>query len=68
MHHHHLWAASHQVGAVRHGDREVLMRDQHGLGNLCISLLSTGERFHDRWEIGPGIHETILGTVIGECM
>ena len=66
MHHHRLRAAVHQIGAVRHGDREVLMRHQNGLGHLGVGLLGAAEGFDDRREIGARIAEEIIGAVIGE--
>ena len=66
MHHHRLRPAVHQVGAVRHGDREILVRHQHRLRHLGVGLLGAAEGFDDRREVGAGIGEEIIDAVVGE--
>ena len=66
VHHHRLRAAGHQIGAVRHGDRQVLVRNQDRLRHLGIGLLGAAEGFHDRRKIGAGIAEEIIDAVVGE--
>ena len=66
VHHHRLRVAVHQVGAMRHGDREIFMRHQNGSGYLGVGLLGAAEGFHDRREIGAGIGEEIIDAVVGE--
>jgi len=66
VNHHRLRATGHQIGAVRHADRQVLVRNQDRLGNLGVGLLGASERFHDRRKIGAGIAEEIIDAVVGE--
>ena len=66
VHHHRLRMAVHQIDAVRHGDREVLVRHQHGLGHLGVGFLRAREGFHDGREVGAGVAEEIVGAVVGE--
>ena len=66
VHHHRLRAAGHQIGAVRHGDRQVLVRHQNRLRHLGVGLLGAAEGFHDRRKVGAGIGEEIIDAVIGE--
>ncbi len=55
VHHHRLRAAGHQIGAVRHGHRQILVRHQHRFRNFGVGFLGAVERLHDRREIGAGI-------------
>src|SRR5665213_41536 len=52
--------------AMRHGDRQVFVRHQHGLGNLGVGLLGAAEGFHDGWEIGARIGEHVIDAMVGE--
>ena len=66
MHHDGLRAAIHQVGAMRHGDREVLVRHQNGLWHLGVRFLGAAEGFHDGGKVRAGIGEEIVNAVVGK--
>ncbi len=66
VNHHRLRAPGHQIGAVRHADRQVLVRNQDRLRHLGIGLLGPAERFHDRRKIGAGIAEEVVDAVVSE--
>ncbi len=67
VNHHGLRMSGHQIGAMRHADREVFVRDEHGPRDLGIGLFGAAEGFHDRRKVGAGIGEEILDAVIGQC-
>ena len=50
----------HQVGAVCHGDREVLVRHQHGARHTGACHFGAREALHDRRKIGAGVGEEVL--------
>src|SRR5262249_61909566 len=52
------------VIAVRHGHGDVLVRDRHEAGDLCV--LRPGWRLHDRGEIRSGISEYVFDTALAE--
>ena len=64
--HHRLRPAVHQIGAVCHGDREIFVRHEDGLGHLGVGLLRAAEGLDDGREVRAGIGEEIIGAVIGE--
>ena len=64
--HHRLRPAGHGVGAVRHGDREVLVRDHQRLRHLGVGLLGAAEGLDDRREVGARVGEEIVDAVVGE--
>ena len=64
--HHRLRPAGHGIGAVRHRDREILVRDHQRLRHLGVGLLGAAEGLDDRREIGARIGEEIVDAVIGE--
>ncbi len=66
VHHHRLRMPVHQVGAVRHGDREVFVRHQNRLRHLGVGLLGAAEGFDNRRKIRAGIAEEVVNAVIGE--
>ena len=66
VHHHGLRPAGHQIGAVRHRDREVLVRHHHRPRHLRVGLLGPRESLDDRREIGARIAEEKVDAVIGE--
>ena len=66
VHHHRLRMAGHQVGAVRHADREIFVRHQHRLRHLGVGFFGAAEGFDDRRKIGARIAEKIIDAVIGE--
>src|SRR5262249_30481951 len=66
VHHHRLRTAIHQIGAMRHGHREVFVWHQNGLRHLGIGFFCAAERFHNWGKVGTGIGEEIVGTVICE--
>jgi hypothetical protein len=53
-------------GAVRHGDREILVRNDQRRGHLGVRLLGAAEGLDDRREIGAGIGEEIIDAMIGQ--
>ena len=57
VHHDRLRAAGEQIVAVRHADRGVLVRYDHGLGHRDAGLGAAHQRLDDRGEIGPGVGE-----------
>ena len=64
--HHGLRPAIHQIGAVRHGHRQIFMRYQHRHRHFGVGLLGAAEGFDDRRKVCTGIGEQIIGAVIGE--
>jgi hypothetical protein len=66
VHHHGLRAAGHQIGAVRHGDGEVLVRHQYRARDFGVAGAGAAERLDDRREVGPRIGEEEIDAVLGE--
>ena len=66
VHHHRLRLAGHEISAVRHADREVLVRHQDRLRHFGVGLLGAGEGFDDGREIGAGVAEEIIDAMVGE--
>ncbi|MBV6487294.1 MAG: hypothetical protein GHHEDOFH_01238 [Pseudorhodoplanes sp.] len=66
VHHDRLRTAGHQVDAVRHRDREILVRHEHRLRHRMVGAPCARIGLHDRREIGAGIDEEIIDAVAGE--
>jgi hypothetical protein len=66
VHHHRLGSPGHQIGAVRHGDREVLVRHQHRPRQPGVAGAGAAERLDDGREIGARIGEEEIDAVLGE--
>ena len=57
VHHHRLRLAVHQVGAVRHGDREIFVRHQDRLRNLGVGLLGAAKASTIGGKSVPGLQK-----------
>ena len=67
VHHHRLRPAGHQVRAVRHGDREILVRHQHRPRHLAVRAFARAAiGLDDRREIGARIGEEEIDAVLGK--
>ena len=66
VHHHGLGPAGHQVGAMRHGDREVLVRHQYRSRHLGVRVAGPAEGFDDRRKVGARIGEEEIDAMLGE--
>ena len=66
MHHHRLRPAGHQVGAMRHGDREILVRHKDRLRHLGVGCAARLEGLDDRREVGARVGEEIVDAMGGE--
>ena len=60
MQHHRLGAAGHQIIAMRHAHRRVLMRDDERSRQVDAFGGGLGQAFDDRREVGAGIGEDIV--------
>ena len=67
VHHHRLRLAGHQIGAVRHGDCEVLVRHQHRPRHLAVGTFARAAiGLDDRRKVGAGIGEEKIDAMIGK--
>ena len=66
MHHHRLRCAGYEVGAVRHGHGEVLVRRQHGARHLRPALPGACQALDNGREIGAGVDEEIRNPVASQ--